>query len=313
MSPLVQPLAPMRLVHNVPIRPVRIQLLDGCELRIIPAPTGTARRVAGIRNTLLYGFTGVGLRNFLTSYIGISEEISGQRVANSLRQRVTQMRPAGLATLTRPDPYDLDFLLRLESAVVKHLAMRTRPLNMRTSVGEASQQRLTPADRTLADALAGQVADSISAYALGGLHNVVAWRYPNARDLAAALIHRLGRAIDTHQVVQMIAAAGASLNNLHQSDVARRNLIQREKDGGNVRVGHVKYDRLAVFHPAGVMTPEQALADYAAQRRAHRHGRLPIPAPRSSGWCPCPYCTPTTPLTTAPFTTVTAAPTTKSA
>lgn len=307
MSPLVQPLGRTRLVHNVPIRPVRIQLLDGCELRIIPAPTGTARRLAGIRNTLLYEFTGVGVRNFLTTYTGISEEISGQRVVNSLRQRVTQMRPAGLATLTRPDPYDLDFLLRLESAVVKHLAMRTRPLNIRTSVGEASEQRLTPADRALADALARQVADAISAFALGGFHNVPAWRYPNARDLAVALIHRLGRAVDTHQVVAMLDAAGASPNSLHRGDVARRDLIQREKDGGNVRVGNVKVDGLAVFHPAGVMTPRQALADYAAQREEHPSGRLPIPAPATSQWCPCAYCTPTT-----PFTTV-AAPTTKSA
>jgi hypothetical protein len=240
MSPLVQPLGPTRLVHNIPIRPVRIQLLDGCELRIIPAPTGTARRLAGIGNTLLYEFTGVGVRNLLTTYTGISEEISGQRVVNSLRQRVTQMRPAGLATLTRPDPYDLDFLLHLESAVVKHLAMRTRPLNTRTSVGEASEQRLTPTDRALADALARQVADSISAFALGGFHNVPAWRYPNARDLAAALIHRLGRAVDTHQVVGLLSAAGASLNSLRQPYVQRRDLIQREKDGGNVRVGHVK-------------------------------------------------------------------------
>ena len=307
MSPLVQPLAPMRLVHNIPIRPVRIQLLDGCELRIIPAPTGTTRRLAGIRNTLLYEFTGVGVRSLLTTYTGISEEISGQRVVNSLRQRVTQMRPAGLATLTRPDPYDLDFLLRLESAVVKHLAMRTRPLNTRTSVGEASEQRLSPTDRALADALARQVADSISVYALGGFHNVPAWRYPNARDLAAALIHRLGRAVDTHQVVGLLSAAGASLNSLRQPYVQRRDLIQREKDGGNVRVGHIKVDGLAVFHPAGVMTPQQALADYAAQRRAHPTGRLPIPAPGSGRWCPCPYCTPTTPFTTA------AAPATKSA
>lgn len=294
MSPLVHPLGPTTLIHRIPVTPVRIGLPDGCELQIAPVPASVEGRLAGIQNTLLYVFTGIGLGRLLTSYTGISEQVSGHRVITSLRQRVTQMRPAALIALTRAVPYSFDFLLHLESAVLKHLAMRTRPLNARTSVGEASA-RLTPAQRALADALARQIADAVSAFALGGMHNRTAWGYRNARDLAATHIHRLGgRAVDTCQVVDLLTAAGASLTSLRQPFVQRRDLIQREKDGGNVRVQHVKVDGLAVFYPAGILTPAQAEADYAAQRRRHPRGRLPLPAPATEQWCPCPYCTPST-------------------
>jgi hypothetical protein len=299
MSPLVHPLGPTRVVHGIPVTPVRVQLLDGCELRITPAPAGGTDLLALIHGTLLYAFTGVGLRQLLTSYTGISGVLDGSRVVASFRQRVAQMRPAGLALLTRPQPYSVDFLRHLESAVLKRLTMRTRALNAQTSAREASR-RLTPGERALADALAQQIADAISVYALGGFHNPVAWGYRNARDLAAALIHRLaGRAVDTHQVVQMLADAGAVLTAKEQDYVSRRDLRQREPESGNVRIGHIMVGRVAVYYPAGVITAQQARADYAQQRQHVRRGPLPIPFSATSTWCPCPYCTPVTAFSTA--------------
>ena len=43
------------------------------------------------------------------------------------------------------------------------------------------------------------------------------------------------------------------------------------------------------------ITPQQALADYANQRHGRgRRSRLPIPAPATTAWCRCPYCSPIT-------------------
>ncbi|MBB3084215.1 hypothetical protein [Geodermatophilus sabuli] len=288
----------MQLLHGIPVQPVRISLLDGCELTIAAAPASTAMRLAAVRNTLLYNFVGTGIHNLITDYTGISEQISGQRVLTSLRQRIPQMRPAALSTLTRPRPYDLDFLLHLEATTLRYRTMRVRALNSRTSAVDATS-RLTRAERALADALARQIADAISVYGHDSRHNAAAWRLKNARDHAAALIHRLGgRAIDSYQVVAMLAAAGARQRALQQDYVTRRDLIQRETDDpGNIRVNNLKHDGLAVFYPAGVITPAQALADYATQRAAKPRGRLPIPTPATTTWCRCPYCSPTTTFT----------------
>jgi hypothetical protein len=178
--------------------------------------------------------------------------------------------------------------------------MRVRPLNSHSSARKASQ-RLSPADRALADALAQQIADALTVFSLGGAHNPTAWYYPNARDHAAALIHRLGgRAVDTRQAVQMLTAAGARINAQRPVFTTRRDLIQREPESGNARIGVAKHGRLAVFYPAGVITERQALADYAQQRHQSPRGRLPIPTASTSHWCTCPYCTPITTFSPAP-------------
>ncbi len=301
MSPLVHQLGPTRRVHRVPVTPVVIDLLDGCRLQLIPAIGGPGALLATVQGTLLYCLTGVGLRRLLATYTGITQQLTGARVLQSFRQRTAEMRPAALALLLRDTPYAEDFQAHLEAAVIKHLAMRTRPLNVRSAVGETTAG-LAAAHRPLADALARQVADAVSTFGLGTFHNVPAWGYRNARDLAAASIHRLGRAVDTHQVVQMLDAGGASLTSLRQDYVARRDLVQRERHGGNVRVDHVKVDGITVFYPTGILTPAQALADYTTQRRHRPRGRLPIPPPATGRFCPCPYCTPSTQFTAANVT-----------
>jgi uncharacterized ParB-like nuclease family protein len=299
LSALVRPLRPVQVIHGIPVSPVHIQLLDGCELHIVPPPANHLGRLALIRGTLLYAFVGVGLRSMLTSYTGISELVDGSRVITSFRKRTAEMRPAALVLLTRPVPYSLDMLKHLEAAVLKRLTMRTRALNAQSSAREASL-RLSARERALADALAQQIADAISCYGLGGLHNAMARNYRNSRDLAAGLIHRLGgRALDSYQAVDMLHATGAHLTALRKDYVVRRDLIQRERDGGNVRVDNIKVDGVAVFFPAGVVSPQQAAADYAGQRRRHGRGRLPVPAPATGIWCRCPYCTPATGFTIA--------------
>ncbi len=307
VRPLVRPLGPLSLVHGIPVQPVTVHLLDHCQLTITVAPPNTALRLAAVRNTLLYNFLGDGVCG-LTDYTGISEEISGHRVITSLRQRVSQLRPAALSTLTRPQPYGLDLLLAVEAATLRYRTMHVRALNVRTSAADAIS-RLTPAQRALADALGRQIADAISVYAHDSRVNVAAWRLRNARDHAAALLHRLGgRAVDTHQLVAMLNEAGATQNSVRQDYVTRRDLIQREDDH-DIRVGHVQHGKVVVFYPAGVTTPDEALADYAAQRAVRPHGRLPIPAPATTDWCRCQFCTPTTVFDLAgPRTAAAAAP-----
>ncbi|MGY1883961.1 hypothetical protein ACI799_01490 [Blastococcus sp. SYSU DS0753] len=298
LSSYVQPLGPNQVIHGIPITPVRIQLLDSCELRILPMPANTADLLRAIHGTLLYGFTGVSLGSVPTSYIGISEGVSGSRVVQSLKQRTPYMESAGLALLSRPLPYRLDMLRVLEAATLKRSTMRTRPLNTQSNAREA-YRRLTPPERTLADALGQQISDAITVYALGGAHATAPCHYPNARDFAAALIHRLGgRAVDTAQVVSMLLAAGAPLTAKEKLFVTRRDLLIREAETGNPRIGHFKVEDLAVYFPASV-TPQQARADYAAQRNGRRRrSRLPIPAPATTTWCRCPYCSPITAFST---------------
>jgi hypothetical protein len=210
------------------------------------------------------------------------------------------MLPAGLALLTRPQPYALNVLRYVESAVVKHTSMRTRPLNTQSNARKASQ-RLTPARRSLADALAQQIADALTVFALAGAHNPTAWYYPNARDHAAALIHRLGgRAVDTRQVVQMLTVADARINARLPEYSTRRDLVQREPESGNARISVAKQGRLPIYYPTGVITEQQALADYAQQRHQSHGGWPPIPTTSTGTWCPCRFCTPITTFSPAP-------------
>jgi hypothetical protein len=294
LSPYFEPLGPTQVVNDIAITPVRIQLLDECELRILPMPVSSANLLRAIHGTLLYGFTGRSLQDLLTSYIGISEGVNGSRVVSSFRQRAPYMWAAGLALLTRPLPYRLDILRVVEAATLKRTTMRTRPLNTQSSAREA-YRRLNAPERSLADALGQQIADAITVYGLGGGHATAARSYPNARDLAAALIHRLGgRAVDTAQVVDMLLAAGAPLTAKEKLFVTRRDLLIREAETGSPRIGHFKVDDLAVYFPASI-TPQQARADYANQRHGRgRRSRLPIPAPATTAWCRCPYCSPIT-------------------
>lgn len=301
MFPTVEPLGAVHVVHGVPVHPVQIrQLAGGCQLLIIDqVPDQLHGRLDLIRGTLLYAFTGVGLRGQLTAYAGISELIDGSRVINSFRQRADQLRPAGLALLTGPTSYPLPVLRHLESAVLKRVTMRVRALNRQTSAPEATRQ-LDGAGRLLADELAQQVADAISTYALGGYVNLGAYRYRNARDHAAALIHRLrGRAVDTRQVVDMLSRAGADLTSRAPVFTARRDLVQREQESGNARIGHLRHDGVVIYYPQPVLTAAQALTDYLHQRQqGQRLAALPLPTPASDTWCPCPYCSPVTTFTT---------------
>lgn len=300
LSPLVQSLGPIQSIHGIAITPVRIQLLDQCELQIMPAPTRIADLLRQIHGTQLYTFTGLSSQHLLTSYVGISQQVNGSRVVNSFRQWSPQMLPAGLALLTRPQPYGLSMLRYVESATVKHSSMRTRPLNTQSNAGKA-RQRLSSASRALADALAQQIADALTVFALGGDHNPTAWHYPNARDHAAALIHRLGgRSVDSRQVVQMLTAAGAQINAEKPDFTARRDLVQREPESGNARISVARHGKLSVYYPTGVITEQQALADYAQQRQQSHGGWPPIPTTSTGTWCPCRFCTPITTFSPAP-------------
>jgi len=204
------------------------------------------------------------------------------------------MQAVGLTLLTRPVPYRLDLLKVVEAATLKRTTMRTRPLNTQSSARE-SYRRLSPAERTLAEALGQQVADAITVFGLGGAHATTALAYPNARDHAAALIHRLGgRAVDTGQVVDMMLAVGAPLTAKEKDFVARRDLLIREAETGAPRIGHIKIGQRVVYYPASV-TPQQALADYRGQRQTKgAASQLPIPSPATTEWCRCPFCSPKT-------------------
>lgn len=207
------------------------------------------------------------------AYVGTSGAL-GQVMARSgvsLQQwafRSGRLRPQVVVLINRPGrPMDPSARLLVESSLIRAISSYT-VLNTNSSAPTAALAA-TRAQRLwamhTAQRLAGVVMEQVF------LPHPGAARGGTTREQLVRLLldQRPARALDTHQILALAAAAGIDIKGHSPAQRTRRDCTTREHQGatGRPRLLRTHINGRAVIYPAGAMTLRQARADYAAGHR----------------------------------------------
>ena len=259
---------PYDLQLGITVTPTVVSLSDGAELTIsdlVPL-TATGRREAALSG-LLYCFAGRVDRpdGFVGGYLGQSGDLDGPRAATSLtRWVVTQRRiiPAGMAILRRDQPYRDDYRVFVEARTIMGLSSAGLwMLNTHTAAGQASS-RLTRAEVSAGEALATEIADTITKHLFGGLVNAHPSPAANGRESAVRVVLWATRALDTFEVMRALHQSGLRSKGVSWDFSIRRDLALRELETrGTPRVFSCAHRNRRLFW-SPTLTKAQALRGY---------------------------------------------------
>lgn len=253
---------------GITVTPAVLSLFDGSTLSIsrdVP-PRAAGRRQAALSG-LIYFFGGRidSPGGFCGGYLGQSGDLDGCRAAESAtRWVITQARilPAGMALLSRAQPYPADYRRFVEAKCImglssSHLWM----LNTQTGA-YASSSRLTRAQVLQGEMLAADISAAIRSHLFGGRANSHPSPASNLREAAVRTVMGATRGLDTAEVMGALQAGGLSSDGASWGYTIRRDLNLRERQTrGTPRIFSCTYRSRRVFW-SPTLTKAQALAGY---------------------------------------------------
>lgn len=245
----------------------------GCTLHVTTdVPTTAAAARQHVRNGALYLHAGTIDTGHLAGYLGLSTVLDSTRPATSLTRWAIELRkitPRRIALLRPSTPLEEDLLRLVEARTIMGLSAAGITLLNTHSGAALASARLTRGDVIVGQHLATALTRALLTGVYRGHTNPYPSPSPNAREAAVkAVLHgATTRALDTREVLERMAAAGATTTGRTWEYSIRRDLRAREAETRGIpRIFSTIHRYRRVYWNPTALTKRAALRGYD---RAH--------------------------------------------